>query len=342
MSNNRKRKPFIDIAKGIGIYIIVLVHCTQGGSALRQYLLSFCVPLFFIISGMLFSYKRELKPFMINMIQKIAVPFVIYGIIDAFFTLFRVFVMEGAPFSIMEVIKIFARITFISGGANSNGPLWYLPVLMWIQLIMYYPARSKYKWAPAAAGVLMFIAGYFIRFKGPFRVGQIPAALVFFTIGFYIKPWIMKLEQSKAKYPICPAAIALSMVICYINGFAEMAALNYGRSYMLYYIVAVSVTVGVLALSMMIKENRLLEFLGVNSLTIMCTHYHFARYIIPWILQAMNKEYILESIPVEIVLSIVLTAFVSLLVIIINKKAPVLTGAYKFNLLSRIENGGKK
>lgn len=326
-----KRKPFIDIAKGIGIYIIVLVHFTTGESLLRQYLLSFCVPLFFFISGILFSYKREFKEFVINIIHKIGIPFLIYGIIDAFFTLFRLIVIENEKLNFIILAKIIGKVLFISGCANSNGPLWYLPVLIWIQLIMYYPARSKNKWIPAIIGVIMFITGYFIHFKGPFRIGQVPSALVFFIIGFYLKPIIIKINENSLKYIAFPLLTLLFFISCNYNGFSEMAAMNYGNNYFLYYVTAISSTISILSIGMILKKSKLLEFLGSNSLTIMCTHYHFARFIIPWILQAINKEYILEQIIVQIVFSVLLTGFVSLLSIIINKKAPILTGAYNTN-----------
>ncbi|MGN0629742.1 MAG: acyltransferase family protein [Ruminococcus sp.] len=338
MENSLKktdRKKYIDISKGIGIYTIVLVHFTVHGSVLSQILLSFCVPFFFIISGMLFSAKREPKDFFINMLQKVVIPLIVYGIIDAFFTMFRKWIIEGEGFSFITFAKIIAKIFFVSGTANTNGPLWYLPTLIWIQIIMYFSCRLNKKWFPLITGILMLIIGYFIHFKGPFRVGQVPVAAVYFCIGMYIKPYMNTLSQGKLKFVICPAALALFAVFCYLNGFSEMAALNYGNNYIFYFIAAISATIGIMTFSMIIKSNRLLEFFGKNSLTVMCTHYHFARYIIPWILQAMGKEEILTSIAVEIIFSVLLMALMIPVIILINKKIPVLTGNYKLKIFNK-------
>lgn len=329
------RKKYIDISKGIGIYTIVLVHFTVHGSVLSQILLSFCVPFFFIISGMLFSVNREPKDFIKNLIQKIVVPLIVYGIIDAFFTMFRKWIIEGEGISFITIAKIFAKIFFLSGTANTNGPLWYLPTLIWIQLIMYISCRINKKWCPLITSIFMLIIGYFIHFKGPFRVGQVPVAAVYFCIGMYIKPYMNRLSEGKIKFYICPAALALFAVFCYLNGFSEMAALNYGNNYIFYFITAVSATIGIMTLSMIINNNRLLEFFGRNSLTVMCTHYHFARYITPWILQVMGKDEILTSIAIEIIFSLLLMALMIPVIILINRKMPVLTGNYKLKLLNR-------
>ena len=71
MEQAKERKKFIDIAKGIGIFTIVLVHFTKRESALSQILLSFCVAQFFIISGYLFSVRKTFKDFVKNLIKKI-------------------------------------------------------------------------------------------------------------------------------------------------------------------------------------------------------------------------------------------------------------------------------
>lgn len=333
---SRKRETFIDVAKGIGIYVIVLVHFTQGESLLRQYLLSFCVPFFFVVSGMLFSYKKEFPVFLKNIIQKMIVPLFAYGVIDAIFTVIWKFVTGDKDFGVVTIAKICAKIFFVSGGANSNGPLWYIPVLVLLQLIMYYPARSGKKWFPAVIGIIMLTAGYFVHFKGPFRVGQVPSAMVFFCVGMYSKAFIMKLKNSNKVLPVFLASALLFAVLCWYNGFSEMAAMNYGRNYIVYYLTALSATLALLTIAMLIDKNKVLEFYGTNSLTIMCTHYHLARYIIPWLLGLAHKENILNFIPVEIMFSLLVMLIMVLVIKLVNSKLPVLTGNYRIKILDKV------
>lgn len=55
MGNEEKecmeRKKGFDVARGIGIFLIVWSHTMSDGEPLRSFLFSFHVPLFFLISG---------------------------------------------------------------------------------------------------------------------------------------------------------------------------------------------------------------------------------------------------------------------------------------------------
>ena len=50
-----ERKKGFDVARGIGIFLIVWSHTMSDGEPLRSFLFSFHVPLFFLISGYFFE-----------------------------------------------------------------------------------------------------------------------------------------------------------------------------------------------------------------------------------------------------------------------------------------------
>ena len=56
-----KRIGYIDIAKGLGILIIVLAHNDLAGyhPTLHKFIYSFHIPLFFFLSGMFFRPERS-------------------------------------------------------------------------------------------------------------------------------------------------------------------------------------------------------------------------------------------------------------------------------------------
>ncbi len=49
---NIKRLNYIDVAKGIGMLLVVIGHCSN--TIANQYIYSFHMPLFFIITGILY------------------------------------------------------------------------------------------------------------------------------------------------------------------------------------------------------------------------------------------------------------------------------------------------
>jgi len=60
----KKHEEWIDNLKGLGIIIIVFGHsCYPSDSILIRYVFTFHVPLFFFISGFLFTRKKEVNTF---------------------------------------------------------------------------------------------------------------------------------------------------------------------------------------------------------------------------------------------------------------------------------------
>ncbi|MBF1069294.1 MAG: acyltransferase family protein, partial [Prevotellaceae bacterium] len=56
MSEQTKRIEALDIAKGIGIILVIIGH--MSSSYLRDWIYSFHMPLFFIISGICFKTEK--------------------------------------------------------------------------------------------------------------------------------------------------------------------------------------------------------------------------------------------------------------------------------------------
>lgn len=54
-----ERKKGFDVARGIGIFLIVWSHTMSDGEPLRSFLFSFHVPLFFLISGYFLSVEEK-------------------------------------------------------------------------------------------------------------------------------------------------------------------------------------------------------------------------------------------------------------------------------------------
>ena len=138
-----ERLNYIDIAKGIGIFSVVLVHFTVHGSVLSQIILPYCVAVFFIISGILFSEGKSISQFVKSLVSKMIIPFCIYQIIDMFYTLIIYILGNYQHCSIYEILKIILKVSFITGSANSNGPLWFLPALIYTEIIVFIILRFK-------------------------------------------------------------------------------------------------------------------------------------------------------------------------------------------------------
>ena len=54
-----QRMTYLDCAKGVAIILVVLGHIDMGNNPLNNWIYSFHMPLFFVLSGMLMSYKNK-------------------------------------------------------------------------------------------------------------------------------------------------------------------------------------------------------------------------------------------------------------------------------------------
>ena len=61
MLRTEKRLDDMDMVKGVGIILVVIGHSTYVSENTLTWLASFHMPLFFLISGMLFAYKHAEK-----------------------------------------------------------------------------------------------------------------------------------------------------------------------------------------------------------------------------------------------------------------------------------------
>ena len=77
-----KRLKYLDIARGIGILLIVLCHILDYNDPINIYICSFNVPIFFIISGCIYSNKEKKISFKDNLIKrsKLLIPYVVFSI----------------------------------------------------------------------------------------------------------------------------------------------------------------------------------------------------------------------------------------------------------------------
>lgn len=75
-----KRIEWIDIARGIGIILVILGHIGIG--KIGKFIYSFHIPLFFFLSGYCFSGNGiDIKDFLKKKVKKLIVPYIFIGIV---------------------------------------------------------------------------------------------------------------------------------------------------------------------------------------------------------------------------------------------------------------------
>ncbi|WP_191090721.1 acyltransferase family protein [Niallia endozanthoxylica] len=128
--NNRIQ--WIDASKGIGIFLVVIGHTMLQGE-LRGQIYAFHMPLFFFMSGFLFSNRKypQLKGFVQAKAKSLLIPYVSFSIISIL--LMKMFEIEVIDIpSLIQTFLLSER-----NGIYFNQPLWFLTSLFTIEIIFY-------------------------------------------------------------------------------------------------------------------------------------------------------------------------------------------------------------
>ena len=112
-----KRLADIDIAKGIGIILVVLGHLlSESGGVLHDWIYSFHMPLFFVLSGITLSPGRSLT----KLAFRTLIPYLVWSVAA---TIYEIICSAQIWKSILFVNSINTLSTY------GIAPFWFLPAL---------------------------------------------------------------------------------------------------------------------------------------------------------------------------------------------------------------------
>ena len=307
----------IDIAKGIGILLVVLSH-TNHTEPLSTLVYSVHMPLFFIISGMMFNpekyktVKSLLKKRFITMICP-------YVLINFFAVLLFVGTkvlngtVSGAPLIFKTLGYNFSQI-FIASTSHTmefNVPTWFVMTLLLVEVIYYFICKCKNNIVKFIIVLAIVVAGFFTSFETfpvdltKYLPWNFSAAL--FSLGFYylgnisfnyIKKYLSRDKEIENRTLILilsvPIATALWLPSAMLNGKITIGSQSYGTGILLY-ASGVFGTVIILAIASLIGKCSFLEYCGKNSLYIMATHKVVQNYTQPYIEAAYKSVFKQEA-----------------------------------------------
>jgi len=182
MQINKNECNYIDIARVLGIYLVILGHFPYSDSNLfyKNFIYVFHMPLFFAISGILHRHidfnLDALKKVFISLI----IPFAIYNIIY----------LPMALYFPNKEITLFAAVkgTLLCIG-EINAPTWFLISLFGVKVVsLFLKSRSFYVALSLVCLLILIILNiYEIPGINVFRFKATLAAFPFFVFGYLIK-----------------------------------------------------------------------------------------------------------------------------------------------------------
>lgn len=285
----RKRIDYLDMAKGIGIILVVAGHSTLVSESALTWLASFHMPLFFIISGMLLWHNKEEEKSMRELLRRkargIMIPYISFSVIFMCILLLFCFLHKG-NITAVDIQKNLVQISSLGGVSV----LWFLSTLFFGEIIfLYIRKKTNHR---VTVGLVIFLVGAAVIGKTVFeRRFSMDTDLFHLWLGSFVKMWFRSAVACgflaigyytkmflKERETICRGEIAAG-VLCFFlnlylslkNGRVDLNFLEFSNP-ILYFFNAYLGTMAVILICKNCKTLRFLTYLGVNSLIIMATH----------------------------------------------------------------------
>lgn len=278
MQNKSDRLGYFDIAKGIGILAVIMGH-TIWDSPLKQCIFSFHMPLFFLISGFFFR-KKDSRICLKQNVKHLIIPYI--------FTCFGIMIssviincilnsQEQIPSSLKEW---FIASLYGSGGVHEIpfhipqiGAIWFLWALFFAVWIFNDIADTKWT-------ILIVVTLAYIGYKTaeltwlPLSIQPALVGLLFVYLGYECKK--NKLLEKRMSTLWVLLMVVIWIIAFYYGGHMYLVGCYFGNG-LLDIIGALCGTFIVLSVSRCIEKNtkyfsRFLQFLGRNTLPILCFH----------------------------------------------------------------------
>ena len=205
---------WVDMARGYGIILVIIGHIesfgTQWDHVLRSEIYSFHMPLFFMISGFLFSaMKYTPKEFLAKRLKGIMLPYLLIGL--AIIAVNWLFYDMGDFEALIFYFKELAV-------QNRFHVIWYLSCLFVSEIVFYAIVRllKDCWWQTAIICTMLAALGLTYYYTGgqslPWNVDVCPMAIFFIFLGYSVKK--IKLKQDIKYFVI---AIIINVVCVALN-----------------------------------------------------------------------------------------------------------------------------
>ena len=183
-----QRVEFIDITKGFGMLLVAWGHIMLGGWT-NIFIYSFHMPLFFILSGMLFDRSRysSFQEFFVKRVKRLFIPYVVYSTITWCVWVAYSIALNQKPDNLwMPLLQ-----TFIAQGSGGflvhNVPLWFVTCMFLTEIAYYWIDRLPEK-INALVCSLSIIFGYVLIEKLditllPWSIEVVFVAILFYAVG---------------------------------------------------------------------------------------------------------------------------------------------------------------
>ncbi|MDB4335074.1 acyltransferase family protein [bacterium] len=270
--NNAKsnRQGHIDVARAIGIILVAFVHLYFDFT--KIYIESFLMPLFFFISGYLFSpqHHKSFTSFFSNRFKRLMYPYFLWSIILFIFWNF----LDDKEGSTLSNLK---GIIYASGGKEYMEwgiMLWFLPCIFVAEMIYFNVLKYGGRYSTLLV-IIIAIIGYYLSSwiidYLPWSLNVSLVMMLFYHIGQKSKILFANKKFNPLLYILLIPSIALLIISSYLNGDVSTYQGNFGNP-ILYFLSGIGGLTFILLFSHVLRNFAVLRITGKHTLFIFVSH----------------------------------------------------------------------
>jgi fucose 4-O-acetylase-like acetyltransferase len=261
-----KRLDYVDIAKGIGILLVVCSH--SDALPLMWLLMGMFVPVFYFCSGYTFSCKGTLSEAFVRHFRKLFVPYLFFNaLLFLAFGHFSLREVAGVCYSRYSLfpLDISPNVKFLTSG---NYPMWFLTSMIVSYLLFYVIVyHERYRWWILSAYAVATVAFMYCPILLPWSIDTAFLTAVFMYTGMLAR---RHNAMSWNIWWIVLLAFLYVGIHC-IAGDINLSVRMYGTSVAFYFLLGSVGSFLLLWLSRFLEHTlagSLFTLLGRHSLTI--------------------------------------------------------------------------
>lgn len=272
ISNTYQRLDYIDIARGIGIILVVLSH--SACPDLMYWANGFFMPLFYVLTGYTDKTNKVNRIVVEKKIKRLILPYLIFNIILLLvYNHHKTIDLVGVLYSRYGVFRGFEDNIYLL--ESGNRPLWFLTSLFTAYVLYYILicANKKRIKFLIFSYLLMAFSFRYLPILLPWSLDIAPAGALYIYLGRILRE---KGVVEKLTLKFLVSFIFIYAIAHFLNGPENMSAGGYGRSLVLSLICGSLGSIITLVLAKLQQSfNRVwggVRYIGKHTLTIFCLH----------------------------------------------------------------------
>lgn len=277
-----KRIVWIDYAKTVAIYAVLIIHthCNVGVVKICN---AVALPLFFFISGYLFSFERhrQFRKFLYKRFRQLIIPYLWINLVAYLFwiAIGRHF-GEDAASGLTWHEPLVGVLLGIGPQLTHDIPLWSLLSFFIVEIIYFLTYRlfSRNGFWLSFFFVASWLTGTFDEYTYalPLTLGPVMAGLVFYIAGQYCRLHNTIIKVSRHLNPLLMVTVlGLFIVLCDINSGVNFYICQYGN-FLLFIAAAIAGIAGIIMLCLKIGgwigDRKIINTISVGTLLICGFH----------------------------------------------------------------------